>query len=552
MLKRYFAVFLLALSCPYAVLAQGGSAPPDADALVDAGKLAYRSARFKEAADDFRAAMKADPTSVTARVGLIHSDLRTNDVEEANSTATAMLAAFPNSALAHTAMGDVLFRRAVMADAEKEYQAAIKLDKTEGRAYFGLARLYSAYSLHRKAFDFFTVAHAYAPDDPDIRQAWLGRLPSKQRLAELEKAAAEPGLNKDRLENLNLNITELKAIEALPSHGCKLVNTVEKTNIPLAPILYNAKILREWGLKVGVNDHSTTLALDTGAGGITLSSKAAEKAGVVKLADTMFGGLGDAGVGHPYIGFAKSIKIGNLQFQDCIVDVMDRNRWIDIDGLIGTNVFAAYLVDIDFPVETIRLLPLPKNPEVNDEVASLSNGEVSVADSSSADPKALRLKYHDRYVAPEMQKWSPFFRSRHMILLPSFVNHSPERLFLVDTGASTNVLSNNFAREVTKVTKDRVNRVGGVSGEVKDVYTASKAELQFANFRTKDFDLTSIDLSGISHSASMEVSGILGFELLRSLEIKIDYRDGLINFVYDRDKLEIKNLNNVKSFLDMH
>lgn len=30
-----------------------------------------------------------------------------------------------------------------------------------------------------------------------------------------------------------------------------------------------------------------------------------------------------------------------------------------------------------------------------------------------------------------------------------------------------------------------------------------------------------------------EVSGILGFETLYMLQIKIDYRDGLVDFVYD-------------------
>jgi tetratricopeptide (TPR) repeat protein len=553
MIRRTCAFVFLIVCCAIFSASQVPAATPDPDALTDAAQQAYRLGRYKEAADGFRAAIKLDPTSLTAQVGLIHSDLRHDQIDEASTVATSLITAYPNSAVAHAAMGDVLFRRAVMADAEKEFQAAIKLDKTEGRGYYGLARLYSSYSLHRKAYDFFSVAHMYSPQDADIREEWLHRLPRKQRLAEMIKSSAEPGLDGNRSEVLKLYIDQMKAIEALPSHSCKLANKIEKADIPLAPIMYNAKILLEWGLKVGVNDHSSTLVLDTGAGGITLSRKAAEKAGVVKLADTRVGGLGDEGVANPYIGFAKSIKIGNFEFKDCIVDVMDKNKWVDVDGLIGADVFSDYLVDIDFPVQTIRLSPLPKDPEGASETASLdTHAGKSETDTESTDPKVIRSTYHDRYVAPEMVKWSRFFRSGHLILLPTLVNRSPEHLFLVDTGASNNLLSNNFAREVTKVSKDRVNRVGGVSGEVKDVYTASKAELQFANFRTRDFDLTAIDLSRLSNSAEMEVSGIIGFDLLRSLEIKIDYRDGLIDFVYDRDKLEIKNLNNVRSFLDMH
>jgi hypothetical protein len=43
--------------------------------------------------------------------------------------------------------------------------------------------------------------------------------------------------------------------------------------------------------------------------------------------------------------------------------------------------------------------------------------------------------------------------------------------------------------------------------------------------------LTSIDLSKMSRGAGMEVSGLVGFEVLRQTEFKIDYRDGLVNIV---------------------
>jgi hypothetical protein len=42
-------------------------------------------------------------------------------------------------------------------------------------------------------------------------------------------------------------------------------------------------------------------------------------------------------------------------------------------------------------------------------------------------------------------------------------------------------------------------------------------------------------MSNISHSVGTEISGTLGFNLLSMLDIKIDYRDGLVDFVY-RDR----------------
>lgn len=45
--------------------------------------------------------------------------------------------------------------------------------------------------------------------------------------------------------------------------------------------------------------------------------------------------------------------------------------------------------------------------------------------------------------------------------------------------------------------------------------------------------MTSIDMKSISDSAGTEISGILGFITLRMLDIKIDYRDALVDFAAD-------------------
>jgi hypothetical protein len=49
--------------------------------------------------------------------------------------------------------------------------------------------------------------------------------------------------------------------------------------------------------------------------------------------------------------------------------------------------------------------------------------------------------------------------------------------------------------------------------------------------------MVAIDFSGISKDLGIEVSGFLGFSTFRILETKIDYRDGLGQFIYDPNKL---------------
>jgi len=65
------------------------------------------------------------------------------------------------------------------------------------------------------------------------------------------------------------------------------------------------------------------------------------------------------------------------------------------------------------------------------------------------------------------------------------------------------------------------------------VYTANKAVLQFGHLRQENQDLTAFDTKPLSDSAGIEISGILGFVTLRMLDIKIDYRDALVNFEVD-------------------
>jgi hypothetical protein len=72
--------------------------------------------------------------------------------------------------------------------------------------------------------------------------------------------------------------------------------------------------------------------------------------------------------------------------------------------------------------------------------------------------------------------------------------------------------------------------VRGLSGQVKKVYSGEQATLTFSHFRQNNQQIVTIDLSNLCKRTGTEVSGILGFNVLRLLEIKLDYRDGLVDF----------------------
>jgi len=261
------------------------------------------------------------------------------------------------------------------------------------------------------------------------------------------------------------------------------------------------------------------------------------------------GGIGDKGMQNGYLALAGHIQIGELEFQDCVVTVSDKHSIVDEDGLIGADVFGGYLIDIDFPGMRFKLSPLPKRPEDAVAPKSLNSQGEEQAHAEQKEEDAieqnLKEKEHppaaskparrlpkDRYVAPEMADWTKVFRLGHAMLVPTRVNDAKPSLFGLDTGAFNNILSLRAGRQLGKVSKDWGIRVRGLNGEVKTVYSA-KATLRFGHLQQPDLDIVTLDLTNISHHFGTEVSGFLGFGMLKLLDLKLDYRDGLVDFHYD-------------------
>jgi hypothetical protein len=102
-----------------------------------------------------------------------------------------------------------------------------------------------------------------------------------------------------------------------------------------------------------------------------------------------------------------------------------------------------------------------------------------------------------------------------------------------------NTISPSAAEEVTKVRRDPNMIVSGISGTIDDVYSANKTVLRFGHFSEKNQQTIGFDTTQLSDSAETEISGFLGFSTLRMFDIKIDYRDGLVDFSYDAKKWNV-------------
>jgi hypothetical protein len=135
-----------------------------------------------------------------------------------------------------------------------------------------------------------------------------------------------------------------------------------------------------------------------------------------------------------------------------------------------------------------------------------------------------------------MANWTKVYRFRSLLLIPTYVERTGPWLFMIDTGSFSNILATRTAQEVTQIRATGM-QVSGMSGSVSKVYTADKATLQFGRFIQENEDMVTFDLSAASRQTGTEVAGILGFRMLRILQVRIDYRDGLVDFLFDVHRL---------------
>lgn len=504
--------------------------PPASPALspFDGALALYNKGQFAVALLAFQSLAQANgDDAAKSYAWLARTDLRLSKVPEAEQAARKSLDLVPNLPTGHSALGEVYFRQGKFADAEREFLTPLRAGVPDSRAFWGEARLSRASSNYKHAKSLIDKAHALDPHDREIERDWFATLTRAERIkvlqARLNSSDPLDPTDKKRTED---HLAFLQGQESRPAAPCHLATTVTSTELPLERLMLDATKLRGYGLNVKVNGTSSKLMLDTGASGILVNSRIAEHAGVKKIADLGVEGIGNQGAASGYVAYADSIQIGALEFQGCLIRVVDRKRSLDEDGFIGSDVFDNYLVDINFPDEKFKLAELPKPPDVTEKPLGL------VLESDA--PRA----FHDRYIAPEMQSYEKFYRFGHDILLPTLVNTTGNsRLFLVDTGSYSVNLSADLARQVTKVHNDEYTTVKGLSGNVKYVYRADSVKLAFGHFMHPAEDVVALDLSDLSNENGTEVSGILGFSLLWILDVKIDYRDGLIDFQYDPNRI---------------
>jgi predicted aspartyl protease len=506
--------------------------PSDADKALMARKYADAERLYGEA-------LAANPSSGAAMAGLVRVTMGEDKLPEALAMAMKFDSAHPNDAAVLDALGEVRFRRGEVHEAAVAINQSSHLDPCAGQTHYDAARFLNLSGQYKSAQTELDRAHALAPENAMITARWRSShaVPptTEQRLAGLKARLNNPALTDEQKEGINAAI---KGIETREKGDCELVTPVTETKLPMVQITNGAGVnpqdMYAAGLEVQFNGKKRRLEIDTGASGLLLSRSVANSAGLVAELETKANGVGDNGPAGVFVTHVDDIKIGKMEFKNCMVHVLEQKGVLDVDGLIGPDVFRDYLVTLDIPGREVRIGPLPKRPE--DEAGTKTSLATSDSDSGGEALVSEADRAKDRYIAPEMKSWTPVFRSQHFLIFPTLIGDAPGKLFVMDTGAGRGMISPAAAREVTHVSNDSDTHVKGISGKVQNLKEADHVSITFAGVRQITEGMQSYDTSSLTRAVGVEISGLIGFPTLRELVISIDYRDNLVHVVYDVNK----------------
>jgi len=498
------------------------SEKPAALTPIEEAEQFYRMGDFDDAIQQYNAIIGSGTDIALAYAGLARVYLKLKKPNDAYLAATKAVEDDPLLGAAYSALGEVHIRQGKLHEAETDFLAALKVNQADARSYLGLARLYQSTYNFKKAKVAIDRAHSLDPTDPDIVGLWVETRSRLEQVKALEENIASQSNYYSRAEKAGFKhrLTVMRDEIEHPERTCQVASRPDSAEMRLTRIGPKKDFV---GLEVSVNGVGARLVLSTVSSGIVINGKIAKEAGVQPITRADMEGIGEQSPPEVYVGFARSLKIENLDFQNCYVTVVEQaspqSFYDQFEGLIAAGFFSAYLVDVDIPHAKLKLQPLPSRPATEDQ-------DGAAIDSSDPDAKNL----HDRYTSTEMVAWTQMYYFDNAILIPARVNDSPSELFEVAAASKYNVLAPEFARERASLKRGKASaRLEGTNGKVSAELTG-QVKVEFADLHFNAIRVFSFDETRSGDNAETEVSGYLGFEILRNLHFIIDYRDGLIHF----------------------
>ena len=493
-LSLFSVAFLLSAT---SVFAQGAGCREVPAHEATAAEAAYQKGKYEVAESLYQQALAGKPDDPDLNSALVHTLLHESRVEDAWARASKAAGDAPHSAGALTALAEVQLRKGQPWLAAQTLDSAAAADPCYARIHLIRSRIFRIDSMYASERAELQAAYQIDPNDPDIRRTWQHTVNPANDIVRIEESLATmPDLDPDVREKASASAKGMMSLLSENSQTCQSAPITAPVTLPLLATYENVKLVTSYKIGVEFPKGKAKLGIDTAASGLYISRALADSLGL-EHAEGAPAGTVQADILH----------IGALEFRNCMVGVSDTPFPGGADGFIGTDVFAPYLISLNFPQAKLELEPLPHRP-----------------DEGKNDLPG------DRYSGPGMQSYTPVYHKNQYLLIPVMIDKKDRRLFVLDTGIRLSTMTAEVAHAVSGTRLNFTNSMPTVSGAKVQIYRDS-FDLQFANLSLDHKDhILEFDPSTIEQNAGMEVAGMLGFDILQSLAIHIDYRDGLVAF----------------------
>lgn len=505
-LKRSFKIILLLLTFAVSTVFASDDvqqANEDSRKLVKQAKKLTRSGNLPEAEKILRRALEINPGSSDAKLNLAHIFIKQKRLLEAYDLSFNIVKIEPKNSFAYAVLGATLLNAGNFREAEKAIVISIKLNRKESLAWFGLGMLDFYENRINESLDSLNEAIYYESNEPDYIFAFA-QVSSR---AEKYKDAAQAyrryltisgDADSDRRERIKGLIDFLNYLGNQQS--LYTVAGANKTKVKFS-LIGNRPVIN---LKVNGKDETLRFVLDTGSGISVISEKMARRLNIKSIArGGNARGIGGDGKFEIVYGFLRSVSIGDAKIRNVPVYIRQfHTSNEEIDGYIGLSLISEFLTTIDYGDLTFEL-------ERKDSV---------VKRAIPADTLSLPLRLTSSgFLSGEVQLEG--------IQVP--LN------FIVDTGASVSVISNQLANtgEMSRFLLDEKMRVIGAAGVTENVSSYLLPRVTFGSHSRESITAIRLDLDIINETSGFEQAGILGGNFLKNYRLTFDFENSKVIFV---------------------
>lgn len=420
--------------------------------------------------------------------------------EEALAAADLHAPDHPHSIDVATALAHALFRSGKPGKAEEMLVRLLEAypnDPPPG-ALVLLGRVRHAQGRAADGDGLMNLAVELAPEDPGVLFWAAGAAPTRVGTIDRIKrylALAEDE-DPDRIASARGKLRLLLALRDEPLWVRTAVP--ERFTAPLRVVREASGRALGYVIDARVARSNVKLLLDTGSSGVYLVERVAAKARFRHLADeTAFGGGGDQRH-RSRTGIVPRFSIAGLTFANALVTATPEeiDPFARYDGVVGLSVFEGYRVVLDLRRERMLLTRGKEDP-------GRSEGE-------------------------------PYWDVSGQLLVRASASGAADGLFILDTGAPTSVASLALAGRSSTARLDGEMTVRGYGGTRKGSRRVQGLRLRFQG-RETEVAVPAIDLSLRSRLAGVEISGLLGLDLLEGRSIEFTTTKRRVRFL-DNDR----------------